>query len=189
MKGERGESMPRPATKNDLITAANEQFARMWELIDSMTEEELDTPFDFGNDPKDKEQHWKRDKNLRDILIHLYEWQQLLLKWIITNQKGEHVPFLPEPYNWRTYGDMNMMFWEKHQSTAYEDAKRMLMQSHREVISLIEGFSNEELFEKQYFKWSGTTNIGSYCISATNSHYDWAIKKIKRQIKKLRSQT
>jgi len=31
-------------------------------LIDSMTEEELAMPFDFGDDPKDKEAHWKRDK-------------------------------------------------------------------------------------------------------------------------------
>ena len=65
----------------------------------------------------------------------------------------------------------------------------MLMQSHKEVVELIEGFSNEELFEKQHFKWSGTTNIGSYFVSATCSHYDWAIKKIKRQIKKLRSRS
>jgi len=57
--------MPRPATKEDLITAANEQFDKMWALIDSMTEEELAMPFDFGDDPKDKEAHWKRDKNLR----------------------------------------------------------------------------------------------------------------------------
>jgi len=47
--------MPRPATKEDLITAANEQFDKMWALIDSMTEEELAMPFDFGDDPKDKE--------------------------------------------------------------------------------------------------------------------------------------
>lgn len=99
------------------------------------------------------------------------------------NRNGNHIPFLPEPYNWKTYGDMNMKFWEKHQSTPYEDAKKMLLQSHKEVLAIIEGFSNEELFEKQHFKWSGTTNIASYCISATSSHYDWAINKIKRQIK------
>ena len=74
--------MPRPATKTDLITAANEQFDKMWALIESMTEEEFGIPFDFGDDPRDKEAHWKRDKNLRDILVHLYEWHQLLLNWV-----------------------------------------------------------------------------------------------------------
>jgi len=75
---------------------------------------------------------------------------------------------------------------EKHQTTPYEEAKKMLLQSHKEVLELIEGFTNNELFEKMHFKWTGTTSIGSYCVSATSSHYDWAIKKIKRQIKKLR---
>lgn len=27
------------------------------------------------------------------------------------------------------------------------------------------------------------TNLGSYCVSATASHYDWAMKKIKKHIK------
>ncbi|MCR1897478.1 ClbS/DfsB family four-helix bundle protein [Irregularibacter muris] len=179
--------MPRPATKTDLILVANQQFDKMWTLIDSMTMEEFNSSFHFGDDPKDKEAHWKRDKNLRDILVHLYEWHQLLIHWIVSNQSGHEVSFLPKPYNWRTYSDMNREFWAKHQNTLYEDAKRMLLKSHKEVLELIESFSNEALFEKQHFKWSGTTNIGSYCVSATSSHYNWAIKKIKRQIKKLRS--
>jgi len=101
--------------------------------------------------------------------------------------KGNLVPFLQEPYDWKTYGNMNMKFWEKHQSTPYEEAKKMLLQSHEEVLALIEGFTDEDLFEKKRFNWTGTTSIGSYCVSSTSSHYDWAIKKIKRQIKKLRS--
>lgn len=179
--------MARPATKTDLINTANEQFNKMWTIIDGMTDAERSTAFDFGNDPKDKEAHWKRDKSLRDVLVHLYEWHQLLLNWIAQNQSGNSAPFLPQPYNWKTYGDMNVEFWKKHQGTSYEAAKGMLLESHKEALSLIEGFSNEELFEKAHFKWSGTTNIATYCISATCSHYDWAMKKIKRQIKKLRS--
>jgi hypothetical protein len=176
--GEDG-NMPRPATKPDLIKAANEQFEKLWQLIDSMTEEERNAAFSFGADIKRKEAHWKRDKNLRDILVHLYEWHRLLLRWITANQKGEPQPFLPEPYNWKTYGDMNEMFWEKHQSTSYDDAKAMLLKSHGEVMATLEAFTDDELFKARYFSWTGTTTLGSYCISATSSHYDWAIKKIK----------
>ena len=100
--------MPRPTTKNDLMIAAKENYEKLNLLISKMTEEELNTPFDFSKDEKKKEAHWKRDKNLRDVLIHLYEWQQLILNWVHSNQKGEEKPFLPEPYNWKTYGDMNV---------------------------------------------------------------------------------
>ena len=74
---------------------------------------------------------------------------------------------------------MNLEFWKKHQSTSYNDAKAILFDSHEKVMALIERFTNEELFEKKHFPWTGTTNIGSYCISVTASHYDWAMKKIK----------
>jgi|GEM_PF-5452800 len=45
-----------------------------------------------------------------------YEWHQLLLRWTAANLDGEAKPFLPEPCNWKTYGDMNVYFWNKHQS-------------------------------------------------------------------------
>ena len=30
-----------------------------------------------------------------------------------SNQKGHERPFLPEPYNWKTYGEMNVAFLEE----------------------------------------------------------------------------
>ncbi|GHT07611.1 hypothetical protein FACS189432_01580 [Bacteroidia bacterium] len=165
--------MARPVTKTDLIIAANGQFDKLWKLIDFMTESEQTGTFGFED----------RDKNLRDVLIHLYEWHQLLLNWANANRKGEQKPFLPEPYNWKTYPQMNVEFWEKHQKTSLIDSKKRLKESHSNVMNLIETFSNEELFTKKYFPWTGTTNLGSYCVSATSSHYDWAMKKIKMHIK------
>ena len=171
--------MVRPQTKENLMIAAKENFEKLNTLISKMSDKELTTPFDFSKDEKKKEAHWKRDKNLRDVLIHLYEWHQLILNWVESNQKGEEKPFLPEPYNWRTYGDMNVEFWKKHQNTSFEDATRILEKSHKDVLELAEKFTNEELFSKKVYKWVGGSTLGSYFVSATSSHYDWAIKKLK----------
>ncbi len=171
--------MGRPVTKSELITASVESYEKMNLLISSLTEKELSTEFDFSDDEKKKEAHWRRDKNLRDVLIHIYEWHQLLLKWIQCNQNGDGKPFIPEPYNWKTYGDMNMELWKKHQNTSLENAKEMLNESHEKVMALAESFSNEELFTKGIFKWVGGSTLGSYFISCTSGHYNWAIKKLK----------
>jgi hypothetical protein len=96
----------------------------MWKLINTMAEEQQLATFTFELTKSMKEAHWTRDKNLRDILVHLYEWHQLLLNWIDSNQSGSTKPFLPEPYNWITYGDMNVEFWKEHQSTPYKDSKK-----------------------------------------------------------------
>ncbi len=171
--------MGRPTTKADLIEAAKTQYDKLWNLIDAMPEDKQAAAFNFG-DFQGKEAHWARDKNLRDVLVHLYEWHQLLLNWVDINQKGQEKPFLPAPYNWKTYGEMNVAFWQKHQGTSLEAAKAMLKTSHAAVMTLIDGFSSDTLFQKGAFEWTGGSTLGSYCVSATSSHYGWAIKKLKK---------
>ena len=102
----------------------------------------------------------------------MYEWHQLLLNWVHSNQSGDTKPFIPLPYNWKTYGDMNVEFWKKHQNTSLKEAKEMLEKTHNEVLHLAETFSNEELFSKGIYKWAGSSPLDSYFVSATASHYD-----------------
>jgi len=181
--------MPRATTKSDLLEAANEQFSKLWTLMDSLREEQQHKDFQFDEDflQKQKDAHWVRDKNLRDVLIHLHEWHILLLNWIQVNQneKGAGTPFLPPPYNWKTYGQMNVAFLEKHHTTSLEYAKKLLEKSHAEIIHMAEDFSNDALFSKKYFSWVGTSTLGSYFVSVTASHYDWAMKKINQHKKSL----
>ena len=167
-----------------MITAAISNYEKLSTLISGLSKEELIATFNFVDDKK-KEAHWNRDKNLRDVLIHLYEWHQLLLNWIHANKNGDDKPFLPQPYNWKTYGDMNQEFWQKHQDTSLEEAKELLEKSHKDVLSLAESFSNDELFVKNIYPWVGGSTLGSYFVSSTSSHYDWAIKKLKAHKKSL----
>jgi hypothetical protein len=78
---------------------------------------------------------------------------------------------------------MNMEFWKRHQNTTFDDAMQMLAESHKKVLTLIEQYSDDELFTKKFFPWTGTSDLGSYFVSTTASHYDWAIKKLKQHCK------
>lgn len=169
--------MPRPEKKDDLINAANIQFSELFLLLDSMSEQEQRSDIHPN----------ERDKNVRDILIHLYEWHCLLINWIESNMKGDNVSFLPAPYNWKTYPKMNIEFWKKHQNTSLAEAEKMLKTTHKQVLKVIDNFSDEQLFTKKFFLWTGSTSLGSYCVSSTSSHYDWAIKDIRKALKKYRS--
>lgn len=175
--------MPRATTKTDLTASANGQFEKMWRLIDSMSPERQNAAFSHEMSTAGKETHWNRDKNLRDVLVHLYEWHLLLLDWVQANSKGGPKPFLPEPYNWRTYPAMNVEFWRKHQNTPLTKAKAMLKESHKQVMAEIDRFSNDELFTKGAFGWTGTCALGAYFISTTASHYGWAMRKIRMHVK------
>ena len=175
--------MPRPRNKEDLLHAANESYTKLLEAISAMSEKEKATPFDFSADASKKEAHWSRDKNVRDVIIHLYEWHELLIKFISNNEhvqdKKSSIAFLPPEYSWKTYGAMNVMFWERNQAVSEEVALKKLDETHNKIMQLIEKYSDEELFTKKYFVWVGTSDLGSYFVSTTSSHYDWALKKLK----------
>lgn len=49
--------MSRPTTKNDLMTAAKQNYEKLNLLISKMSKKELNTPFDFSKDEKKKEAH------------------------------------------------------------------------------------------------------------------------------------
>lgn len=173
--------MSRPTTKAALLAVSQEDYKMLMALILNLKNPEEN--FSFVITDKMTQAHWLRDKNLRDVLIHLYEWHLLVINWVKANQAGQAQPFFPKPYNWRTYGELNQEFVEKHQATSLETAKELLASSHKELLSLVATFSNEALFTSQYFSWTGTTTLGSYFVSSLASHYDWAIKKIKKQVR------
>ncbi|RAX57320.1 hypothetical protein CCZ01_06365 [Helicobacter monodelphidis] len=192
--------MPRAKNKADLLESAQSEFVKLTKLIDTMPKEMQSAEFCFEG----------RDRNVRDVLIHLYEWHLLLLHFVNintdnfklcaahTNTNHAHtksstkppisksIPFLPPPYNWKTYPKMNKEIWKKHQNTSLEKSKQLLKQSHNEVLKTIEQFNNEELFTKKLWSWCGSTHLGSYYISAAPSHYVWAIKLLKKHTKSVR---
>ena len=179
--------MGRPTNRQDLLTAAQTQYDKLKRMIDTMTPEERNAQIAFGAEYVAKEAHWSRDRNLRDVLVHLYEWHMLLLRWIDANMRGENQPFLPAPYNWNSYAQMNVGFWEKHQSTPLAQALTMLDESHANAMEQIQMRTDEELFTRAHFSWTGSTTLGAYCVSATSSHYDWAMKKLRAHLKILRN--
>ncbi|MDR1917425.1 MAG: ClbS/DfsB family four-helix bundle protein [Christensenellaceae bacterium] len=170
--------MAKATNKAELIKSANDNFNKMWSMINSMSPEKQNAVFKFGAE-QGKEQHWGRDKNIRDILIHLYEWHNLLLEWEKANSNGIEKPFLPLPYNWTTYGKMNVEFWKKHQNTPLDKAKEMLQQSHKQVMAVVDKYNDKEIFTKKHFKWTGTSCLQQYFIGVLARHYEWAIKKLK----------
>jgi hypothetical protein len=86
-------------------------------------------------------------------------------------------------YTWRTTSKLNHKINELYRGTALEAAKISLQASHAKVYKLIEDHSDDELFTRKKYAWTGTTSLGAYLISATSSHYDWALKLIKRGLK------
>ncbi|MDY0210286.1 MAG: ClbS/DfsB family four-helix bundle protein [Acholeplasma sp.] len=172
--------MARFVTKQSLKEASIKAFDKMFGLIESMSFEHQLASFRFDIS-KETARHYFRDKTIKDLLVHLYEWQVLLIDWITSNESNIQTSFLPAPYNWKNYGDMNQWFWEKNESTSLQTSKALIINSHQTCLKLLESIDEGKLFVKNTYALGST--IGQYFTSCMVSHYDWAIKKIKKHQK------
>lgn len=162
--------MARPKTKNELLEQSQEKFEKLMFFINSLSAKEQEREF-IGK---------TMNRNIKDVLAHLHHWHLLMLKWYNTGMRGKK-PEMPEKgYSWKTVPDLNREIFEKYQSYNLKEAKRLLSESFSALQNMIQQHSNDELFEKKRYKWTGSTSLGSYLISATSSHYHWALQLIKK---------
>jgi len=162
--------MSRPTNKDDLLSASDVEFSKLWELVDSMSEEQQNAMFSFED----------RDRNIRDVLTHLHEWHNMVIEWHRVGVLEKGVPNVPGiGYTWKTLPLLNQEIWRMYQDTPLNEAKGLLNESHDAVTDLIMSHSNDDLFSRKVYEWTKSTTLGAYFIGCTSSHYDWAIKKIK----------
>ncbi|MEM7551525.1 MAG: ClbS/DfsB family four-helix bundle protein [Bacteroidota bacterium] len=162
--------MSRPKTKSELLDLSKVNFDKLKDFINKLESKDQNTDFPPGT----------LNRNIRDVLMHLHHWHLMLKDWYFIGMAGEKPEMPAKGYTWKTTPDLNKWIRQKYRNVSLKDAKKHLEDSYREIREIIDSLSNEELFEKKRYKWTGTTSIGSYFISATSSHYDWAFKLIKR---------
>ena len=162
--------MSRPQSKIVLINLGNENFKKLNDFIIALNTTEQNKEFPEGT----------MNRNIRDVLAHLHHWHLMFLNWYKIGMRGEK-PFMPaKAYSWKETPALNKWIQEKYQNTNLENAKQLLDESFIEIQTIIASHTNEELFEKKRYKWTGSTSLGVYLVSATSSHYDWALKLIKK---------
>lgn len=170
--------MPTATDKQQLITHSNETYNQLVELINSFSPEQQAATFPFED----------RDRNIRDVVSHLHEWQLMLMEWYQQGMEGEQ-PIMPKQgYTWQDLPALNQLIWEKYQNTPLDTALEQFAESHLHLLTLIESHTDEQLFTKKYYPWTGSTSLGAYFVSSTSSHYEWAIKKIEQYKKSIHNQ-
>ncbi|ERJ59072.1 ClbS/DfsB family four-helix bundle protein [Sphingobacterium paucimobilis] len=163
--------MARPTNKESLITLSQSSFNKLLSLIDSLP------------DPKAEFPSGTMNRNVRDVLGHLHHWHLLMLEWYKTGSKGEKPAMPATGYSWKETPELNKKIWEECQHSTLSDTRQRLINSYNQIQEIIKSHTNEELFEKKKYKWTGTTSLGAYLVSATSSHYEWAFKLIKKASK------
>ncbi|MEO1524473.1 MAG: ClbS/DfsB family four-helix bundle protein [Planctomycetota bacterium] len=167
--------MPKPKNKSELLTANESCYAALTSLVDGFTTKQRQTEFPFEH----------RDRNIRDVLAHLHAWHEMFLAWYEIGMAGEKPVMPAKGYTWKTTPQLNANIWSRYQEISLRKVRSQLERTHSQIRELIESHSDEELFEKRHYPWTGTTSLGAYLVSATSSHYQWATKLLKKFAKSL----
>ncbi|MFS0671694.1 ClbS/DfsB family four-helix bundle protein [Ornithinibacillus sp. 179-J 7C1 HS] len=153
--------------KQNLLMDSDKYFKALLEIIGSVPSRKRTISIETD----------ERDKNFRDVIMHLYEWHAMLERWYREGMDGD-VPSMPAPgYKWSTIKLLNKKTWENYQDITLNQALKKLKLSHDRVMDLIKSHSNEEIMTKKYYKWTKTSNLYSYFAANTSKHYVWAINK------------
>ena len=160
--------MPRPQNRSQLLEQMRQNFAALWEQVDLV-------PAELRLIPGACEM-W----SVKDILAHLDAWHDMFLLWEREGTAGRK-PDMPAPgFTWKDTPALNEAIWERIRHDGYDEVCDRLRSSYEEVRAAVERYDNEDLFAKRRYEWTGSTSVGSYAVSATSSHYDWARQLIRR---------
>ena len=72
--------MPRPHTKALLLSESQKERAALDELLEPLTPVQMTEPGILGE--------W----SVKDVLAHLYEWEQMVLGWLAATERGKTSP-------------------------------------------------------------------------------------------------
>ncbi|MFY0652757.1 MAG: ClbS/DfsB family four-helix bundle protein [Cyclobacteriaceae bacterium] len=162
--------MPRPKTKAELLESSQKNFERLKALVNSFSQKEQEFEFPGGT----------LNRNICDVLAHLYHWHLMMMEWYSVGMSGLKPDIPAKSYTWKTVPELNYQIWENYKNESLSSVLAKLNESHLLIMQKINQHTNDELFEKKRYRWTGTISLGAYLISSTSSHYDWAYKLIRK---------
>jgi len=162
--------MPRPKTKTELQELSDANFDKLINKIEEVAENNKNIEFPAGY----------LNRNMKDVMAHVHEWHNMTMGWYDKGMAGEKPHMPKEGYTWKTLPDLNRVIWSTYKDDKYDVALKNLKDSHKKIRKLIDSHTDDDLFTKKKYNWTGSTSLGAYLISCTSSHYDWAYKLIKK---------
>ncbi|MFK7923096.1 MAG: ClbS/DfsB family four-helix bundle protein [Bacteroidia bacterium] len=162
--------MPRPSSQKDLLSLSRKNAQKLLNFIDQLPEERQGKEFPPGT----------LNRNIRDVLAHLHHWHLMMLTWYEVGMGGQKPDMPAKGYTWRDTAKLNQQIWAKYQNIELEEIRKEFERSYKAIQQLILKHDDTELFEKKRYKWTRSTSLGAYLISASSSHYAWAYKLIKK---------
>src|SRR5512138_3548096 len=139
--------MPRPTTKKQLLETIEVEQKALDQLLAELTPAQMTRLGIVGE--------W----SVKDVLAHLFEWQQMVLRWYSTGLQGKAPAIPAEGMNWAQLPQLNQQIYEKHCHRSLADIRKEFKASHQKCVSTIQGLSEENLFTRGRYAWTKSSTL------------------------------
>jgi hypothetical protein len=154
--------MPRPSTKAQLLAESQDEYNALEKLLAPLSAEAMNQPGAMGE--------W----SVKDVLAHLYEWQQMFFGWYQAGLDGETPQTPGRGYKWNQLPALNQEIFETYRDTPLEAVLTKFRASHQQTMALIQALPEEDLFAHGHFAWLGKHSLATFISANMGSHYRWA---------------
>jgi len=163
--------MPKPANKTQLLSESQEEYEALEQFLAGIDQTQMNQPGALG------------DWSVKDTLAHLYEWQQMFMRWYTAGLRGENPPTPAEGYKWSQLPALNQMIYEKYTGQPLEVILTQFRISHQQTMQLIQSLPDADLFTPGLYTWMRTSVLAAYLSANTGSHYRWARTEMRKRFK------
>lgn len=159
--------MSRFTSRQELLDDADQARARLERLLASIPDEAKLVEVTDG-------------MSVKDFLTHRTEWGRMAMAWY-TKARSGGIPAVPsETYGWGRLKELNAEIHARFADTPLDEAESQFRLVHDQLRDMIAGCTEDELFTKRYYPFTGSSDLATYFTSATGGHDRSAYTHINR---------
>ncbi len=128
-----------------MLELSQKNFQKLNDFVATFSESEKKATFPEGY----------LNRNIRDVLAHLHHWHLMFLEWYKIGMGGAKPDMPAKGYTWKTVPELNKVIQQKYSDMPLQEVRQLLNDSYQQVQKLIKKHSDEELFGKKRYKWTG----------------------------------
>lgn len=172
----RENQMAIPESKQELIEAINKNYTLLTKKLAAVPEQKAYLPLMEG--------HAKGTMmSAAQLVSYLIGWGELVLSWHKQEQSGQKIAFPEAGYKWNQLGLLAQKFYRDYQDiTDFKQLLSLLETNKKNLISLIDSFSNEELYGSP---WHEKYTRGRMIQFNTSSPYKNATGRLNKLLKQI----
>ena len=166
--------MPIPKSREELIDAIETNFERLAKDLGTVPAQETNEAT--------LERHAKGTMmSVHNLVSYLLGWNNLVLKWIEKDAKGELIDFPETGFKWNQLGALAQKFYADFDAVPFDQLLKDLEIAKQKIVDFISSQTDEQLYGAP---WHGKHTMGRMIQFNTSSPYANArtrLRKWKRQ--------